>query len=205
MCSPGYDTLRRRNIERKTLECTLAVLFVFTSIIPLLKTIFLFNIRFYILLNSVYIFYFLFGHYIHHYKITVNTKVLIGVMLLYCLYATVMPLNKQMILQSSSGRLLSLEQESPLVAMVACALFCFFRQKSTTNRIIDSLSSLCFGIYLIHPLFLFSLFLFFHFTPEAYPLGIVIFGSFMITTILSTVFSYYERKIVKHISKKIIF
>jgi surface polysaccharide O-acyltransferase-like enzyme len=95
----------------------------------------------------------------------------------------------------SSGRFLSLESDSPVVAIVAFAIFCFFHQNNKTNRVIEFLSPLCFGIYLIHPLFLFSLYLFLGFTPEKYPLVLIIPGTISFTVLLSIGFTYFGSEI----------
>jgi surface polysaccharide O-acyltransferase-like enzyme len=182
------------NAEQKTLEYTLVMLFVFTSILPLLKNVFHFSTGFYIPINTVYVFYFLLGHYIHHYNININTKLLTAIIVFYLVYAAIMPLKSDLILSISSGRLVSLEQDSPIVALVSAALFCQFHQMNKTSQTINFLSSLCFGIYLIHPLFLFSLYLFLGFTPEKYPLVIFILTTFVFTGLLSIGFSYCARK-----------
>jgi surface polysaccharide O-acyltransferase-like enzyme len=178
------------NAGQKTLEYALVVLFMFTGILPLLKNVFHFSTGFYIPINSVYVFYFLLGHYIHHYNININTRLLIAVISFYLVYAALMPLKNDLILSTSSGRLISLEQDSPIIALVSAALFCLFHQKNKTSRIINFLSPLCFGVYLIHPLFLFSLYLFLGFTPEKCPLVLFILTTFVFTTLPSIGFSY---------------
>jgi surface polysaccharide O-acyltransferase-like enzyme len=178
------------NAGRKTLEYALVLLFVYTSILPLLKNVFHFGIGFYIPINSVYVFYFLLGHYIHHYNVKINIRLLIAVIFFYLVYAALMPLKRDLILSTSSGRLISLEQDSPVIVLVSAALFCLFHQTNKTNKVINFLSPLCFGIYLIHPLFLFSLYLFLGFTPEKFPLVLFIVTAFVCTTLPSIGFSY---------------
>jgi surface polysaccharide O-acyltransferase-like enzyme len=187
------------NVDRKMLEYTLIMLFVFTSILPFIKNVLHFNIGFYIPVNSVYVFYFLIGHYIHKYNIKINVKLLMAVIILYLIYAALMPLNNNLVLSRYSGRLLSLEQDSPVVALISLALFCLLHQSNKANRFIDFLSPLCFGIYLIHPLFLFSLYLFLHVTPEKSPLIIFLLVTIICTAIPSVGFAYFEKKIEKRI------
>jgi surface polysaccharide O-acyltransferase-like enzyme len=130
------------NAERKTLEYMLAVLFVFTSVIPLIQRIFHVESGFYIPVNSVYVFYFLLGHYIHQYRVMVNTKILLCVCFFYCIYVILMSLNSNLLLPASDFRIFSLEQDAPVVALITFALFCLFNQKNKTNKVIDALSSL---------------------------------------------------------------
>lgn len=183
------------NAGGRKIEYILIVLFAFTSILPLLKNVFHFDIGFYIPVNSIYLFYFLLGHYIHQYQIKANAKILFLLLFAYCLYVILMSLNSPMIIVGSSGRLLSLESDSPVVVVVSLALFCLFHRNNKTNRVIEFLSPLCFGIYLIHPLFLFSLYLFLGFTPEKYPLVLFIPGAVSFTVLLSIGFVYFGRKI----------
>lgn len=182
-------------IERKGLEYMLIVLFIFTSIMPFLKTIFAFKTGFYIPVDSVYVFYLLTGHYIHHYNIKIHTGILIGIILMYVVYVTIMPINSGMIVPESNGSILSLEPESPFVALISLALFCLFHQKNIKNNLADFLSPLCFGIYLIHPLFLFSQYLFLQFTPAKYPLFLFIPVSLISIIAASIGFTCIGRKI----------
>jgi surface polysaccharide O-acyltransferase-like enzyme len=188
------------NAGKKKIEYILIVLFVFTSILPLLKNIFLFDTGFHIPVNSIYVFYFLLGHYIHQYHIEIDIKILLFLLFSYGVYVVLISLNDTMIITALNGQLLSLESDSPIVAIVSVALFCLFHQINKTNKIIEFLSPLCFGIYLIHPLILFSLYLFLGFTPERYPLIIVILGTIVITVFSSIGFIYLGKKI--HVVEK---
>jgi surface polysaccharide O-acyltransferase-like enzyme len=186
------------NAGRKTFEYTLAVLFVFTSLIPLIQRIFHLESGFYIPVNSVYVFYFLLGHYIHQYRIMVNMKILLCICFFYCLYVVLLSLNSNLLLPAADFRIFSLEQDAPVVVLISFALFCLIHQKNKVNKVIDVLSSLCFGIYLLHPLFLFSLYLFLHFTPEKYPLILFIPGV-IIGTFLPSVGLVWCLQILRHI------
>jgi surface polysaccharide O-acyltransferase-like enzyme len=183
------------NAERKMLEYTLVVLFVFTSVIPLIQRIFHVTSGFYIPVNSVYVCYFLLGHYIHHYRVMANTKLLLCICFFYCIYVVLMPLNSRFLLPASDFGIFSLEQDAPIVALISFALFCLVHQKNKANKAIDVLSSLCFGIYLLHPLFLFSLYLFLHFTPETYPLILFVPGAIIGSVLPSAGLVWCLRKI----------
>jgi surface polysaccharide O-acyltransferase-like enzyme len=112
----------------------------------------------------------------------------------YALYAFLMPLNRNFV-STEGGAIIHEGYNSPLVVMVTFALFCFMRQKGRTNKIIDMISPLCFGIYLIHTLFINFIYKFAKFTPEKYPLIVVIVGTLISTMLLSVLFTWCARKI----------
>ncbi|MDR3170508.1 MAG: acyltransferase family protein [Treponema sp.] len=181
---------------RETIRYILIILFIFTSLIPLVKTIFSCTFGMYLPISSVYAFYLLLGHYVHRYNITVKNTVLMSTVMLYLLYAILMPLIDTRFVNLKGGGALSfLGYDSPLVVMITFGLFCLIRQNSKTNRLFDSLTPLCFGIYLIHTLFINFLYKFVKFTPQHYPLVLVIIGTMSITIVLSIAFSFCARKI----------
>jgi surface polysaccharide O-acyltransferase-like enzyme len=187
---------------KNLLEYTMVVLFIFTSVIQIAKIIFSLEIGFYIPITSVYVFYVLLGHYIHHYKISVNNKILFPLMGLYIICAIFIPLNNNFIDLSGGGGIKFFGYNSPIVVISTVALFCFIHQKNKSTKIFYILSPMCFGIYLIHTLFINFLYKFIKFTPEKYPLIIVIIGVTIITFILSIGFTYITRKI--NVMKKIL-
>jgi surface polysaccharide O-acyltransferase-like enzyme len=181
------------NVNKKTLEYILVVLFIFTSIVPTLQNIFSFKFGLYIPINSVYVFYLLLGHYIHQYNIYLNKKSLILMTVLYILYTILMPLNKDFVNGTSIVGLYG--NISPLVVMITFCIFCFLRQYIVSDKIFDLVSKQVFGMYLIHPLFLNVFFKFLKITPEKYPLILVIISITIMTVIFSLLFSIFARKI----------
>jgi surface polysaccharide O-acyltransferase-like enzyme len=105
-----------------------------------------------------------------------------------------MPINRNFV-NTEGGAIVHGGYNSPLVVMATFAIFCFVRQKGKTNRVIDMISPLCFGIYLIHTLFINFLYKFAKFTPEKYPAMVVILGTLVLTFLLSMLFAYCARKI----------
>jgi surface polysaccharide O-acyltransferase-like enzyme len=179
--------------SKKNLEYILIILFVFTSVIPTLKNIFPYEFGVYIPINSVFVLYLLLGHYVHQYNLCINNKLLFLISLLYLLYMILISLNNNFI---SGDSIIGLNGNiSPLVVIITLCIFCFIRQNVSSNKIYDFISPLIFGMYLIHQLFLNVFFKFIKFTPEKYPLIVVVVCMPIITVICSFLFSMIARKI----------
>ena len=184
------------NRGRRPLRYVIIILFIFTSAAPAAENIFSWKIGFYIPVNSVYVFYLLLGHYIHNYKVNVNRKALLLLLVLYYVSAVLLPLNKSFINNiSGGGGIIFFDYSSPIVIMSAFSLFCIMRRRNAPGKVFDILSPMCFGIYLIHTLFINFLYKFIKFSPERFPLIIVIIGVSTITIVLSIGFTYMGRRI----------
>ncbi|MDR1325710.1 MAG: acyltransferase family protein, partial [Treponema sp.] len=178
---------------KKALEYVIIILFIFTSVIPTLQNIFPYKLGSYIPINSVFVLYLLLGHYIHQYDVRINNKLLFLTSLLYLLYMALISLNKNFI---NGTNIIGLNGNiSPLVVMITLCVFCFIRQNISSNKIYDFVSQQVFGMYLIHPLFLNMFFKFIKFTPEKYPLILVVICITVTTVIFSFLFSIIARKI----------
>jgi surface polysaccharide O-acyltransferase-like enzyme len=178
------------NANKKTMEYMLVVLFAFTSVIPTVQNIFQIKIGFYLPVNSVFLFYFLLGYYIHYYNVTIKNKILFGMGMIYIGYIVVIQLKTDGInIIGLYGNI------SPLVVMITLAIFCFVRQNTRNIKLNKIISPYCFGIYLIHQFFLNLFYKFIKFTPEKYPAAIVAITITISTIILSFCFTYCLRKI----------
>jgi surface polysaccharide O-acyltransferase-like enzyme len=173
--------------EKPTVEYALLVLFVFTSIIPCFERVIGFKFFISIPINSVYVFYLLLGHYLHRYEVMTKKKslVLLGIF----------GISVVLSITSDAGRIIKLGYASPFIILGACAVFCLARSRNKKSKISSALSPLCFGIYLIHPLFINIAYKFLKLVPEKYPLAVVVFITGMATIVLSIGFSFYARKI----------
>jgi surface polysaccharide O-acyltransferase-like enzyme len=180
--------------DKKTLEYILIVLFIFTSVIPTLQNVFQFKFGIYIPINSVFVFYLLFGHYIHKYNVCINNKLLYLMAVLYLLYLFLVSINNNFV--TEEGSIVGLYGNiSPLVIMITFCIFCYIRQNVLSNRVYEFISPQTFGMYLIHPLFLNIFFKFIKFTPEKYSLINVIIIITTVTILFSLLFSIIARKI----------
>jgi surface polysaccharide O-acyltransferase-like enzyme len=184
-----------KNCGKNVLEYIIVVLFIFTSVIPFMENVFSIKLGFYIPITSVYVFYLLFGYYIHVYKIAINNKILFCLMALYFIFSILMPLNSNFVDMARGGGIKFFDYNFPIVVMSTLVLFCFIHQKNKSNKICNVLSPMCFGIYLIHTLFINFLYKLIKVTPEKYPLIIVIISVTIITIIFSIGFTYFAKKI----------
>jgi surface polysaccharide O-acyltransferase-like enzyme len=183
------------NAPKNVVEYALAVLFIFTSIIPSLESILPYKFGIYIPINSVYVFYLLLGYYIHYNNITIKNRFLWALIAAYIFFVILMPLDRNFVVLSSGGHIILTNYNSPIVVMIAFAMFCLFRQRNKTDKIIEIIAPLCFGVYLIHTLFTNFLYKFLGFSPEKYPLIIVVFSVTIITILFSILLTYLVRKI----------
>lgn len=174
---------------------TLVILFIFTSIIPAAESIAPIKIGIYIPVTSVYIFYLLLGYYVHYNKVSIKNGILFMLTLLYILYSIIMPLNKDYYSLSNAGHLVLTEYNSPLVALAAFSIFCIFRQNNKSFKLINNVTPMCFGVYLVHAFFINLLYKYIEFTPEKHTFLFVIISTILITITMSLVFTYFARKI----------
>jgi surface polysaccharide O-acyltransferase-like enzyme len=173
--------------DKRTVEYILVILFIFTSLIPFSETLFSIKIGIYLPINSVYLLYLVLGYYIQYYKINVNTKLLLTIIIVYIVYMGIRPMG--------NGLDIPLGYNSPVIVIITFTFFCFIRQLQKHSKIFYILSPLTFGIYLLHPLFINFLYKFIKLIPENYPSILVIVLTTIITIVLSIGFTYLGRSI----------
>jgi surface polysaccharide O-acyltransferase-like enzyme len=183
------------NAPKSLVKYVLIVLFIFTSVIPSLESIVPYQFGIYIPVNSVYLFYLLLGYYIHYEKIKINIGILWTLLAAYMLFAILMPLNEKFIDFSGGAHCILTGYNSPIVVMATFAVFGILYQKNKSNKMMETIAPMCFGIYLIHTLFINILYKFIKFTPENYPLIMVVVITTLSTIILSICFSCVARRI----------
>jgi surface polysaccharide O-acyltransferase-like enzyme len=183
------------NSPKEIIQYTLVILFIFTSILPSLENLVPYKFGIYIPINSVYVFYLLLGYYIHYNRMTINNIILLVLLILYILFAILMPLNEKFVSLVNGGHIILTGYNSPIVIMVTFSIFCIFHQRNKSYKMLENFTPFCFGIYLIHPLFINFLYKFIKLTPEKYPLIIVIVVTSIITIFLSVAFSYFAQKV----------
>ncbi|MDR2465814.1 MAG: hypothetical protein LBD35_00350, partial [Prevotellaceae bacterium] len=169
--------------------------FVFTSLIPSLESILPYKFGIYIPINSVYLFYLLLGYYMHYNKISVNRTVLSLLLIAFACFTILMPLNEDFIDFPNGGRIKLTGDDSPVTVMLSLVVFCLLRRGNGRNEFARKMAPMCFGIYLIHVLFINMLYKFMKITPEKYPLTIVILVTALTAILLSIMFSSIGRRI----------
>jgi surface polysaccharide O-acyltransferase-like enzyme len=183
-----------RNVVKKEYEYILIVLFIFTSVLATIKKIWFVNSGLNIPINSAYVLYFLLGFYIHQYNVTLSFKALLTVIFCFVLYTVLAPLNKDMVNPLLDNIIISSDKDSPVIIITSIAIFITFRIRCTHFHCFDNLAPLCFGIYLVHPFFIYALYLLLDWTPEKYPLPLFLSVTIFVTFILSFGTSFFARK-----------
>ncbi|MDR2795931.1 MAG: acyltransferase family protein [Spirochaetaceae bacterium] len=174
------------NVGKEAFIYILSVLFIFACLIPAAESISSLKSGFSIPINSIYVFYFLLGHYIHKYNVTLSNKILAGMGLLYVVYIMVLPLFPCLKKADAVGG-------GGVISTIT--VFCFARQNLKSNAIFNFISPLCFGAYLIHMLFLNFFYRILKFTPEKYSVPLTAAVLIIAVSFLSAASSFLARKI----------
>lgn len=164
------------NAERSTQRYILVVLFLFNFCIEFLNQISGLHIAFEIPITLYTIFYILIGKYLwdKNSGILSNKYICTGIII----SVSIIIVFGNIILYPDSSRYFG--YDSPFIAVMAISIFAIFKEiQMKMNENIWKMDRLCFGIYLIHPVFINFVYKFLKITPihmgKAYPLGVVIF------------------------------
>jgi len=183
------------NASEYVVKYTLYLLFIFTCFIPTLEGIMPYKMGISIPINSSFVFYLLLGYYIHYYKLYVNSKYLVMVLIICISLLVIMPLTTSYVSIFEGVPKALLEYNSPIIVMTTFSVFCFLTKRKFRNKVMVKLTPLCFGVYLIHPLFINLLQKYFNFTPENYSFDSVIIVTTLVTVISSFGVCYLLRKV----------
>jgi len=167
--------------SRKNYEYLLVILFIFTSVIATIKKLTLADFGINIPISSAYVLYFLLGFYIHHYNITFPLKVTLTLIFCFVLYTALAALNKNLVNPLTDNMLITSDKDSPIIVLTAAAIFITIRTKCANFHYFDRLAPLCFVVYLVHPFFIYALYLLLDWTPVNYSLPL-----FLSVTVLAT-------------------
>jgi surface polysaccharide O-acyltransferase-like enzyme len=171
-------------VSQTTYTYILIVLFLFAGLFPTIEIWANIEIGFQIPLASLYVFYFLLGHYIHYYDVLIKNIIGIIILILYTLCIFILPLER-----------LDSNILTPLVILAASAVFGLVRQNAKTDRGFAKLTSLCFGVYLIHQLFIHILFEGFGNLLGGIPLFYIFIVGLIVVSGFSFLFTFIARKI----------
>lgn len=162
--------------ERKDIEVILVVLFVFNFVFPVINKLFNIHIAFELPISSFPIFYVLLGTYMYRETPTMfrDKRACIGILLVA--YVVMLVINRFTV--PSGGALLG--SNSPLIVIIASMIFLLIKGiKINGSENLWRLDRLCFGVYLVHPVFINFLYKFVKITPlnagKLYPVAIVLF------------------------------
>jgi surface polysaccharide O-acyltransferase-like enzyme len=191
-----------RYTTKKEYEYILVILFIFTSVLSTIKKIWRLDFGINIPVNSAYVFYFLLGFYIHQNKITLPPKIPLMVIICFVLYTTFAALKKSLINPLMDNMLRTSDKDSPIVALTATAIFIFFSAKFKNFHYFNKLAPLCFGIYLIHPFYIYVFYLLLGWTPDKHSLPLFLLVIIPTTFMLSIGTSYLGILLIKAVKYK---
>lgn len=139
------------NISDKLLYFTIGILFLISSIIPYLQEFI--ELKLNLPCVSIYLFYLLLGYAIHYKNFRLKKIFAVVILVFYCFYLVMIQFNSFFIFENNSF-LRTLGYESPVIVLVAFSIFSLYKNINKENRIINFLSPLTFGVYIMHPAFI---------------------------------------------------
>lgn len=159
------------NCNLKLLRYMLLVLFSLNSIIPFINDVFEINIQ--VLPQiGIYVFYMLLGFYLSRDYTTLQVRN-------YSILAIVCVIILLIIVEFTGGSGdLIMRYSSPFNVLISSSIFMLFNyNKQETSGIIWKIDRLCFGVYLIHPIFIQFLYRYLKITPicELYSFVYIVF------------------------------
>ncbi|MDR0963664.1 MAG: acyltransferase family protein [Clostridium sp.] len=172
------------HVSQTTYAYILIVLFLFAGLVPIIEIWANIEIGFEIPLASLYVLYFLLGHYLHYYDIHIKNVIGIMILIIYTFCIFILPLER-----------LDHNILTPLIILAASAIFVLVRQTIKTDRGYAKITLLCFGVYLIHQLFIHILFEGFENLLGGIPLFYVFIAGLVAVSGLSFLFTFVARKI----------
>lgn len=166
LCTPFIKLVVNYSRGKQFVEYGLILGFLFSSLFPFIEQIFGVHIGIVYQFSGIYLFYYVFGHYLHQYG-TLDVRWCIG--MLFVLEGIII-LNKVM------GFGIEIQYNSPIVVVASASLFLIFRNLGKENTYLSARRNVCFGIYLVHPFFMNVFYKLFHITPlKTGYVGILIF------------------------------
>jgi len=195
------------NFDKKTFKSLLLLLFVIFSIIPFITGNQGFENNGYTFIQFVYLY--LIGAYLKKYpfklkRLTLISIFVIMVILNYILYKLTFKfssINGLFNYFSSNIRMFSIFYSNPLVLMQSIAYFMFFGTFNFKNKFINKVSSLTFGVYLIHDNNLIRLYIYKWLRIDN---GLIVNSSFILYILLIAILIFIVCSLVEYI-RQIIF
>lgn len=187
------------NISKELLSYTLIVLFIFSSIIPYINQFIFFDLRFPNI--SIYIFYILLGYAVEYGNFKMKKTVSIVSIVLYLMYLSVIQLNERYIIMVAE--VATVGYDSPFVVLTSLGLFSLCKKIKRESKVVNFLSSLTFGVYILHTVSTNVCYRLLRLTAENYS----VFVSFTVTAGITIVMSLsvtYCLKLIPFVRKYIL-
>ena len=186
--------------SRRTCNIFLILLFIFCFLIPVINTLFDIRIAFEMPIESYALFYFFVGKLLY----TSNNQIL-NMKQIWGLCLVFLVLMLFVICFYTDGNKY-LSYNSPVIAGISVCIFLLLRGiKINVSEYMWKIDRLCFGVYLIHPVFVNFLYKFLKVTPldfgNAYFIGVILFWiGFIAVSFLAS----YMMNLVKPLKKYIL-
>lgn len=176
---------------KSEIRISLAIMFIACSVLPLLQSYDIENIN-YLTSLSPYLFIYVLGYYLQwrldYTNVRFNTITSVVIFLISLL---------SIIIRACSGQ--GNGYGDPACVLMAASLFVLFRQMNVTSSLAEKLSPYCFGVYLIHPIFINLSYKVLHLTPlhvlDGISVGVKIPLFFSVFAALSFACAYFLMKI----------
>ena len=163
------------NASKQVFQYTLITMLIFNFCLPLVNVLTGLEIAFKLPLTAYPVFYLLLGYYIHNEKPEWAGKTWIAVAGVFLSAGIIIAVRMR------GGSLSSImSYASPVAVMFTTGIFILFDQiKRNCSERVWKIDRLCFGVYLIHPLFIQFCYKFLHVTPtenSLYPVLSIVFA-----------------------------
>lgn len=149
------------NTQKKFVDYYLLLCLLGSFILPFIKDLTNINLKFNIPLTDTYVFYFILGYYLHNNFFNIKNLLLIYIL---GLISTIVLIIATTITSSNAHSLITFftKNSSPTVLLQSIAVFLLIKNsnindfiiKSNLGTLIQKLSQVTFGVYLIHILFI---------------------------------------------------
>lgn len=170
------------------------ILFLFVCILPAINSLFNYKSGFYIPISGVYILYFVLGYFCF-YRIRYNKKIKYGSLSLIIGCCTIFVGNALFFWNLPNS------YSSPLICVLTLSIFIFIISVNANNKYLSRGRHLCFGIYLVHMVFINFAYKYLNIQPfDYFPLiSMFVIGSITFLLSLSTTYVLYKIPIMKKI------
>lgn len=153
------------NAGKKDIAIFLTILFLFNSVVPLFESIFDFEVGFLIPISSYTVFYLVLGVFFDEYIPKVLTKRSVSTIVIFVCTVTIVILNSKVISKGS----VYFGSGSVLITLTVIAIFSLIKGIDFKHsEHIWKIDRLCFGTYLIHPLFINTVYKVLKITPLSF-------------------------------------
>lgn len=184
--------------SRRTSITFIALIFIFCFLIPMVNRLFEVKIAFEMPIMSYALFYFIVGKMLY----AVDSNVFIKKWICGCVLALLVLL---LLVINSYGGCKYLEYNSPLIAAISICIFLLLKGiRLEVSKRMWKVDRLCFGVYLIHPLFVNFLYKFMKITPLSFSkfyivAVIVMWGIFVIVSFAASYAMYLIKPLKKYV------